>query len=44
MSAYPKAFSYYISRVNNFSRNKLRLATIANTSFSPNDQIVLKGI
>lgn len=42
MSAYPKAFSYYISRVNNFSRNKLRLATIANTSFSPNDQIVLE--
>ena len=42
MSAYPRSFSYYISRLNNFSRQKIRLATIANTSFSPNDQIVLE--
>lgn len=42
MSSYPKAFSYFISRLNNFSRNKLRLATIANTTFNPNDQIVIE--
>ena len=37
-----KAFGYFLSRVSNFSRNKVRLATIANTSFGPNDQIVLE--
>jgi hypothetical protein len=41
-SSYPKALSYYISRMNNFSRNKVRLATIANTSFTANDQIVIQ--
>jgi hypothetical protein len=42
MSSYPKALTYYISRLNNFSRQKIRLATIANTSFNPNDQLVLE--
>jgi len=40
--SYPKAFSYYLSRLNNFSRQKIRMATMANTSFSPNDQIVIQ--
>lgn len=42
MSAYPKAFQYHISRLSNFSRNKLRLATIANTTFNANDQLVIE--
>jgi hypothetical protein len=42
MSTYPKAFSYYLSRLNNFSRQKLRLQTLANTQFNPNDQIVIE--
>lgn len=42
MSAYPKAFSYFISRLNNFSRQKVRLATIANTTFNANDQLVIE--
>jgi hypothetical protein len=42
MSSYPKQFSYYISRVNNFSRQKIRLATIANTTFNPNDTCVIE--
>jgi hypothetical protein len=36
-----RAFSYYLSRLNNFSRQKVRLATIANTTFGANDQIVI---
>jgi hypothetical protein len=42
MSAYPKALTYHISRLNNFSRQKVRLATIANTTFNANDQIVIE--
>jgi hypothetical protein len=42
MSSYPKALTYYISRLNNYSRQKVRLSTIANTSFVANDQIVLE--
>jgi hypothetical protein len=42
MSSYPKSFQYHISRLSNFSRNKLRLATIANTTFNANDQIVIE--
>lgn len=42
MSSYPKSFSYWVSRVNNFSRQRIKMATIANTSFNPNDQIVLE--
>ena len=42
MSGYPKAFSYFLTRLNNFSRQKIRLATVANTSFSANDQIVIE--
>lgn len=42
MSSYPKAFQYHISRLSNFSRNKLRLATIANTTFNANDQLVIE--
>jgi hypothetical protein len=41
MSQYPRAFSYYLSRMNNFSRQKIRVPTIANTSFQANDQIVI---
>jgi hypothetical protein len=37
-----KAFSYFLSRLNNLSRNRVCLATIANTSFQPNDQIVIQ--
>lgn len=42
MSAYPKALSYHISRLNAFSRQKIRLATIANTTFQANDQLVIE--
>lgn len=42
MSSYPRSFQYHISRLSNFSRNKLRLATIANTTFNANDQIVIE--
>lgn len=42
MSTYPKAFSYYLTRLNNFNRQKLRLQTLANTTFNPNDQIVIE--
>lgn len=41
-SSYPKAFSYYLSRLNNFSRQKVRLNAMANTTFGPNQQIVLE--
>lgn len=42
MSTYPKAFSYYLSRLSNFSRQKIRLQTLANTTFNPNDQAVIE--
>lgn len=42
MSSYPKSFSYFLSRLSNFNRQKLRLATLANTDFSANDQVVLE--
>jgi len=42
MSSYPKSFSYYLSRLSNFNRQKLRLATLANTDFSANDQVVIE--
>lgn len=41
-SSYPKAFSYYLSRMNNFSRQRIRLATMANTTFGPNDQLCIQ--
>lgn len=41
MSSYPKAFSYFLSRLNGFSRQKVSLATMANTTFNANDQIVI---
>ena len=41
-SSYPKAFSYYLSRLNNFSRQKVRILAMANTTFGPNQQIVLE--
>lgn len=40
--AYPKAFLYYLSRLSNFSRNKIRLQTLANTQFGPNQQLVVE--
>lgn len=42
MSSYPKSFSYYLSRLNNFSRQKLKLQTLANTTFTANQQIVIE--
>lgn len=42
MSAYPKSFTYHLSRLSNFSRQKIRLNTIANTTFNANDQIVIE--
>lgn len=41
-SSYPKSFTYYLSRMNNFSRQKVRLSTIANTTFNANDQVVIQ--
>jgi hypothetical protein len=42
MSSYPKALSYYLTRLNNFSRQKLKLQTLANTTFNANQQIVIE--
>jgi hypothetical protein len=42
MSSYPKAQTDHISRLNNFSRQKIRLSTISITLFNANDQIVLE--
>ena len=42
MSTYPKAFAYHLTRLSNFNRQKLRLQTLANTTFNPNDQIVIE--
>lgn len=39
MSSYPKSFSYYLSRMNNFSRQRIRINPLANTTFSANDVI-----
>lgn len=41
MSAYPKSFSYVLSRFQNLSRQKYRLVPSAQTSFGPNDQLVM---
>lgn len=40
--SYPRAFGYYLSRLNNFSRQKVRLQTLANTTFTPNQQMVIE--
>lgn len=40
--SYPKAFGYYLSKVNNFSRQQLELQTFANTQFTPNQQMVIE--
>lgn len=42
MSSYPKFLQYYLSRLNNFSRQKYRIQTLANTTFNAGDQIVLQ--
>jgi hypothetical protein len=42
MSSYPRALSYYLTRLNNFSRQKLKLQTLANTTFNANQQIVIE--
>lgn len=42
MSSYPKALQYYLTRLNNFSRQKYRVQTIANTTFNPNDLTVIQ--
>lgn len=39
---YPRAFSYYLSQLNNFNRQKIRIPTLANTQFGPNEQIVIE--
>jgi hypothetical protein len=43
MSAIPKAFTYPISRLSNFSRQKYRLTTQGGTTltYNPNDQIIV---
>eukprot|EP00775_Hariotina_reticulata_P000571 gene571-847_t len=41
-ASYPKAFQYYLTRLNNFARQKYRLQTLANTTFNPNEQIVIQ--
>lgn len=41
MSAYPKSFTYALSRLSNFSRQKYRIQTQAQTTFKANDQIVV---
>ena len=40
--SYPKSFAYYLSRVNNFSRQQVKLQTFANTTFTPNQQLVIE--
>jgi hypothetical protein len=40
--SYPKPFAYYLSRLNNFSRQQVRLQTFANTTFTPNQQLVIE--
>ncbi len=42
MSSYPRSLSYYLSRLSNFSRQKLKLQTYANTTFTPNQQMVIE--
>lgn len=37
--SYPKSFAYYLSRLSNFSRQRIKLQTIASTTFGPNSQI-----
>lgn len=41
MSAYPKSFAYALSKLSNFSRQKYRIQTQAQTLFRANDQIVV---
>lgn len=41
MSSYPRSWTYPLSRLNNFSRQKYRILTQAQTTFGPNDQIVV---
>jgi hypothetical protein len=40
--SYPKPFAYFLSRLNNFSRQQVRLQTYANTTFTPNQQLVIE--
>ena len=40
MSSYPKSMQYYLNRISNFSRQKYKIMTMAQTLFNPNDQIV----
>lgn len=40
--SYPKPFAYYLSRLNNFSRQQVKLQTYANTTFTPNNQLVIE--
>jgi hypothetical protein len=42
MSSYPKALSYYLSRLENFSRQNYRLQTISATTFNPLDLCVIE--
>jgi len=42
MSSYPKSMSYYLTRLNQFSRQKYRVQTLANTTFNPSDLTVLQ--
>lgn len=40
--SYPKSFGYFLTRLSNFSRQKIRLQTLANTTFTPNQQMVIE--
>lgn len=40
MSSYPKFLQYYLNRISNFSRQKYKIQSYANTTFNPNDQLV----
>ena len=42
MSSYPKSLTYYLTRLNQFSRQKYRVQTLANTTFNPSDLTVLQ--
>ncbi|DAC81548.1 TPA_asm: hexon [Coelastrella green algae MELD virus] len=41
MSSYPRSLSYYLTRLNGFSRNKYRIQTLATTTFQAQDTIAI---
>lgn len=40
MSSYPKFMQHYLNRISNFSRQKYRISSYANTTFGPSDQLI----